>query len=256
MNIKYTRVYGKLESDLRKLGIKDVNKYVKLVEDFSEVMKRIECTFEALTSRFALESIISINDSLGIESDYFRNVNWIYLSYSCTEFTNLFHGETNGFPKLYEKLLNSLVENKFPSYLGIFIDKEVIKENQKSFQKIETFFSSEIKKIKIGRDKSFSHVDKNQNIDLPSTQIMIRIVNQLNNVFLDLYKILELKAVENKQYVIKEGPKIFSSEQIGSKIKFFLSYMLRERKDVNLITKKVLETLLPSLDNLLGETIQ
>src|SRR5690554_1576621 len=108
------KVYGKLKRDLENIGLNEAGKYVKLTEDFSEILKRIECTFEALSFRFALDAMISISDKFNIEEDNLRKLNWIFLSYSCTEFTNLFHGDTNGFPKLFEKLLNSAQNNKFP----------------------------------------------------------------------------------------------------------------------------------------------
>lgn len=76
------KVYDKIKSDLEINGVKEAGKYVKLIEDFSEILKRIECTFEALSFRFALDSIILICDKLKIEADHYRNLNWIYLSYS------------------------------------------------------------------------------------------------------------------------------------------------------------------------------
>jgi hypothetical protein len=237
------KVYGKLKKDLEKIGLKEAGKYVKLTEDFSEILKRIECTFEALSFRFALDAMISISEKFNIDEDNLRNLNWIFLSYSCTEFTNLFHGDTNGFPKLFEKLLNSSQNNKFPSYLGVSINLESIESLKADYLIIEKKYVKEILDIKAGRDRSFSHVDKNQQIDLPSTAVMIKVVNQLNNVFVSLYSSLGLIAIKNKVYTLKEKPSKFSNEAVFSKIEFFMQYLLRDHKNKDLITKEVIQNL-------------
>lgn len=237
------KVYGKIKSDLEKNGVKEAGKYVKLTEDFSEILKRIECTFEALSFRFALESIISICDKFKIEADHYRNLNWIYLSYSCTEFTNLLHGDTNGFPALFVKLLNSSEDNKFPAYLGIKIDSKKIESLKDTYFTIENKYAKEILDIKTGRDKSFSHVDKNQKIDLPSTSVMIKVINQLNNIFVDLYTALGLIAINTNDYTPKKNPEKFSIEVVLSKVEFFMSYLLRDHINRKAIITEVLHKL-------------
>jgi len=245
------KVYGKLKRDLENIGLNEAGKYVKLTEDFSEILKRIECTFEALSFRFALDAMISISDKFNIEEDNLRKLNWIFLSYSCTEFTNLFHGDTNGFPKLFEKLLNSAQNNKFPSYLGASINIEEIESLKENYLTIEKKYVKEIFDIKAGRDRSFSHVDKNQQIDLPSTAIMIKVVNQLNNVFVDLYSTLGLIAIKNNVYTLKKNPAKFSNEIVFSKIEFFMEYLLRDHKSKDLITKEVIQKLKSDFTNFL-----
>jgi hypothetical protein len=237
------KVYGKIKNDLEKIGLKEAGKYVKLTEDFSEILKRIECTFEALSFRFALDAIISISDKFNIVEDNLRNLNWIFLSYSCTEFTNLFLGDTNGFPTLFDKLLNSAQNNKFPSYLGVSIKIETLKGLKLEYSIIEKKYAKEILEIKTGRDRSFSHVDKNQQIDLPSTAVMIKAVNELNNIFVDLSSALGLIAIKNKVYTLKKNPAKFSNEIVFSKIEFFMGYLLRDHKSKDLITKEVIQKL-------------
>lgn len=228
MNKENTKVYGKLKNDLEKMEYDEPSKYVKLVEDFSELMKRIECTFEALSFRFTLDSMILFNDKPNFNLDHIRNLNWIYLSYSCTEFTNLFYGEVS-FPRLYEKLFNSLSGNKFPAYLGITIND-----------------------IKNSRDKSFSHVDKNQDIDLPSTQIMIRIINRLNNIFIELFNLFELKALKIKDYTSASNPEKFSGNKIIEKIEFLLLYVFKNHPSPVTLVKGIIKTIKPKIEELLS----
>jgi len=244
------KVYGKIKSDLEKNGVDEAGKYVNLVEDFSEILKRIVCTFDALSFRLTLEPIIAIYEKINLETDYYRNMNWIFLSYSCTEFTNLLHGDTNSFPVLFEKLLNSTPNNKFPSYLGIQISTKTIEEVKIKYVNIETSYSKEISKIKTSRDKSFSHVDRNQQFDLPSTAVMITVVNKLNNIFIDLCKALGLMAIKSNEYTLKKNPEKFSKEAVLSKIEFFLSYLLRDRRNKDEITREVLVNLRTKLDDL------
>lgn len=155
----------------------------------------------------------------------------------------MFHGETNGFPALFVKLLNSSEENKFPAYLGIKIDSKIIENLQAAYLNIEKKYAKEIFDIKTGRDKSFSHVDKNQRIDLPSTYVMIKVINQLNNIFVDLYKAFDLIAIKNKDYTLKKNPDKFYVDVVLSKVDFFMTYLLRDHKNKDAITKEVMQKL-------------
>lgn len=251
MNKENTKVYGKLKNDLEKMEYDEPSKYVKLVEDFSELMKRIECTFEALSFRFTLDSMILFNDKPNFNLDHIRNLNWIYLSYSCTEFTNLFYGEVS-FPRLYEKLFNSLSGNKFPAYLGITINEDAVRKNELNFIAIQEEYKSDINDIKNSRDKSFSHVDKNQDIDLPSTQIMIRIINRLNNIFIELFNLFEIKALKIKDYTSASNPEKFSGNKIIEKIEFLLLYVFKNHPSPVTLVKGIIKTIKPKIEELLS----
>lgn len=126
------KVYEKIEDALKHHPNKD--KIVKAVRDFSELGKRINVLYEALTTAIPIYFLSELVE-VGVEIDVcftLQNANWYHQSYICTEMSNIFYDENGSFGKLYKRLLNSR-EPKTSSYAEIDINRSLVAENKKKF---------------------------------------------------------------------------------------------------------------------------
>ncbi len=244
-------MYSDIKEKLINLGYEDYGKYIKLIEAFSELIKRIECTYEALTSIMALEITINTEKKNNKNTDDLNNVKWIYLSYSYTELNNIIDGGACGLTKVYKNINNSTKDNKFPSYLGVNINIEVIQENESKFIALKQEFAEDIRKIRSARDRMFSHIDQKQENLFVSTKTMITILNKINNIFIDLAGILELQAVKPLKYTPKEDPQKFNLDSTLSKNRFFISYIYRDSPINEPLIEKTIKLITPILSDIL-----